>query len=69
MSPTETIELVGALAALATKGSDAISRVHDWVKGDGEAPLDVLPELPDFTRNHLEHVAMIERARKAGNIP
>ena len=61
--------LVGQLVEVASKVPDALSKIHDWVNGGGEPPADVLPELHETTRNHLEHAAMIQRARRAGNIP
>lgn len=69
MSPAETVEFVGAMANIASKVPDAVAKIHDWLKGDGEPPFALLDELPSFAKNHLEHAAMVERARKAGTIP
>lgn len=69
MSGAELAAIVGGIATAAKAVPDAIEKIDRWVNGDGEVPLDVLPELPDFTKNHLEHAAMIERARRAGTIP
>lgn len=65
----DAAQIVADLIEVAAKVPDALAKIHAWVNGGEAAPLDVLPELPDLTRNHLEHAAMIQRARKAGNIP
>ena len=63
----DAAELVSDLVAVAAKVPDALAQIHEWVNGDGEPPA-FLPELPDLTRNHLAHAAMIQRGRRAGTI-
>ena len=64
----DAAQLIGELVEVAAKVPDALAQIHAWVNGDGEPPA-FLPELPDLTRNHLAHAAMIQRGRRAGTIP
>lgn len=62
MTPADVAALVGALATAAKTVPDALEKIDAWVNGGGEAPADVLPALPDLTRNDLELAALKKRA-------
>ncbi len=68
MSPASlltVLDLATDLVGVATKIPGAVERVRAWVEGDGERPDDVLGELPDGTRNHIEQ-ARIEKLAAGG---
>lgn len=65
MKVLEALELATNLASVATKIPDAIERVKAFVEGRGESPDDVLGELPDLSRNHVEQ-ARIEALAELG---
>lgn len=62
-------DAVRTLAPVVAKIPDAVERLHAWFEG-GEAPIDVLaelPELPDLSRGDLEFEAMKQRAKASGS--
>lgn len=63
--PAETAALIGAIATAAKTIPDALAKLDHWINGGGPVPIDVLPQLPDLTRNDLELAALKQRAAQA----
>lgn len=65
MNALEAVRLAADLASLAAKVPDAIERVREFIETGADVAGDVLLELPDLSRNHIEQ-ARIERLAAGG---
>lgn len=65
MTTLEAVRLAGELAEVATKIPGAVERVRDFIEGRGVTPDDVLVELTDLSRNHVE-MARVEALAELG---